>query len=239
VHVKQFGYAVLHLDQHEGEKYLIPLPSVTVKGVLTGGSYPELSEQCHIVSSSGCVAEIDFTGKGMLGFGGEKNHFSAAVYGSGDQKRKDALFTVEGEWNKALTFKDAEGKVVETYDVAAAGEAEFRTLPIENQDPFESHKAWDGVISSINKGNMSGVAESKSKLENGQRALRKKAEFSESKWEPLFFRKASGDSEAQTLLDHIGKSFDPAQTCGIWKIDKERLKSIEQRPWRGDLTPYG
>ena len=236
VHIRQFGHAVLHITEYD-ENYLIPLPNVTVKGILTGGTYPELTEPCTIVSSAGFVAEVDFSGKGFLG-GGKKNHVEAAVYRTDDEKRKDPLFTVEGSWSETLTFKDGSGRVIDDYDVASAVPTKFDTLPVDKQDPWESRKAWGGVIGSINKGDMRGVADHKSELENAQRQLRKKPKTGENDWEPLFFQKAQSDPVAQKLLESIGKSINPDETCGIWRVDSERVQSLE-RPWRGDLTPYG
>lgn len=237
VNIQQTGYAVLHLDEYN-EDYLIPLPNVKVKGILTGGPYPELTQPCTITSSSGFVAEVDFTGKTMLGFSGKKNHVEAAIYRTDDKKRKDALFTAEGSWSESLTFKDSDGKVIDQYDVTSAPATEFRTLPLDQQDPWESRKAWDGVISSINAGDMKGVAEHKTKLENAQRELRKKPETSEENWKAVFFRKENSDPVAQKLLDVVGQKFDPESTCGIWKYDTENVSKLE-RPWRRELTPHG
>ncbi|KAK3704729.1 hypothetical protein LTR37_013703 [Vermiconidia calcicola] len=237
VNIQQIGHAVLHIDSHN-EDYLIPLPNLKVKGVLTGGPYPELTEPCTIVSSAGYVAEVDFSGKKVLGFGGEKNHVQAAIYRSDDKKRKHALFTAEGNWTETLTFKDSNGTVVETYDVASAPATEFRTQPLDKQDPWESRKAWNGVITSINGGDMKGVADHKSELENAQRELRKKPETSEDNWKPIFFRKEKSDPVARKLLDVAGAKFDPESTCGIWRFEKEKAEKME-RPWRAELTPYG
>jgi len=42
VNIKQIGHAILTLSQHN-ESYLIPLPNVKVKGLVSGTPYPELS----------------------------------------------------------------------------------------------------------------------------------------------------------------------------------------------------
>ena len=237
VNIQQIGYAVLHLDQYD-EDYLIPLPNVKVKGILTGGPYPELTEPCKIVSSAGYVAEVDFSGKKMLGFSGEKNHVEARVYLTDDKKRKDSIFSVEGNWTEKLIFKDSKGETLETYDVANAPSIDFRTLPLDKQDPWESRKAWNGVISSIGHGDMRGVAEHKNKLENAQRELRKQSKTSEEKWKAVFFHQEKSDPVAEKLQGVIGVSFDPASTCGIWKIDREKAIKCE-RPFREKLTPHG
>ncbi|KAL1585813.1 hypothetical protein WHR41_05125 [Cladosporium halotolerans] len=132
VNVRQTGHAVLRLDEWE-EDYLVPLPDVKVKGILTGGPYPELSGTYRIVSSSGCVAEVDFTGKGVLGLGGQKNHVQAAVYGASNEgeAKKKPLYSAEGNWTESFTFTDSEGKTIETYDVASAPVTECRTAPLD------------------------------------------------------------------------------------------------------------
>ena len=137
-----------------------------------------------------------------------------------------------------MTFKDSNGQVIDTYDLNSASAAEFKTLPLQDQDPWESRKAWDGVISSINQGDMKGVAEHKNKLENAQRELRKKSKTSEENWRALFFRKEDSDAAAQKLFDVVGEKMDPESTCGIWKYDAESASKLE-RPWRADLTPFG
>lgn len=237
VNIQQIGHAVLHLDRWE-EDYLIPLPDIKVKGVLTGSPYPELHGSYTIVSSSGYVAVVDFTGKGMFGFGGKKNHVEAHVFRSDDTAHKNAIFTVEGSWSESFTFKDASGSVIDEYNVASQISTDFRTLPLEQQDPWESRKAWQGVIDSIHKGHMQGVADHKSKLENAQREMRKHPETAETKWQAVFFRKASDNVVARRLMEVVGQKLDAQSTCGIWQFDKKAAAEM-QKPLRGQLTPFG
>ncbi|KAK5164899.1 uncharacterized protein LTR77_009563 [Saxophila tyrrhenica] len=237
VNIQQIGHAVLHIDQYD-EDYLIPLPNVKVKGILTGGPYPELTEPCTIVSSAGFVADVDFSGKKLLGMSGDKNHVHATIHSTDDKKGKDPIFTVDGNWTETLTFKDGKDNTVDTYQVGSSPATDFQTLPVDKQDPWESRKAWDGVISSIHSGNMQGVADNKNELENAQRELRKKPETSEENWKALFFRKEDGDQVAQRLLDVTGEKMDVNATCGVWKFDRERWEKAE-RPWREGVTPYG
>lgn len=65
VHIKQKGYALLHIDAYD-EDFLIPVPNVKVKGILTG-PYPELHGEYNLISSSGYVSHIKFEGKGFWG----------------------------------------------------------------------------------------------------------------------------------------------------------------------------
>lgn len=236
VNIQQIGHAILHVDAFD-EDYLVPLPNVKVKGILTGGPYPELNGSYSIVSSSGCVAEVDFTGKSMLGFSGEKNHVQAAVYGADDRKKSSPLYSVEGNWAESFVFKDVSGKTMETYDVASAPSAECRTAPLDEQDAWESRKAWNGVISAIHSGNMQAVSDNKSSLENAQRALRKESGTSEEAWKPLFFRKDNHDPVAEDLLKVAGQHLDADATGGIWRFDAKTATTLD-RPWR-KFTPHG
>lgn len=174
----------------------------------------------------------------MFGMGGEKNHVHAEIRHSGEKKGTDSVFSVEGNWTDTLTFKDGEGQTIDAYNVSSATSTDFRALPLDQQDPWESRKAWAGTISSLHSGNMQGVADHKSKLENAQRELRKKPETKEENWKALFYRKENDDPVARKLLESIGKKLDAESTCGVWKFDREKWETT-QRPWRGDLTPYG
>ncbi|EME83075.1 oxysterol bindin protein [Pseudocercospora fijiensis CIRAD86] len=237
VNIQQIGHAILHLDEFN-EDYLIPLPDVKVKGIVTGSPYPELQGSHSLISSSGYIAEVDFSGKGMLGLSGEKNHVKASVYGTGDKKHKDALFTAEGSWSRGFDIQDRSGRVIDSYDVAAAKASDFRVLPEQEQDPWESRKAWRRVIESIHKGDMHSVANHKSELENAQRELRTRPETAEESWQCLFFSRESRHPVAEKLLSEVDQRVDSKSTCGVWRFNAEAAGRV-QRPWRGDLTPFG
>lgn len=237
VHIQQIGHAILHLDAFD-EDYLIPLPNVKVQGILSGSPYPELQGSHSIISSSGFIADVDFSGKTLLGMKGQKNHLKASIFKTEDTKHKHPIFTAEGSWSESFETKNESGDVVDTYDVTSAQSADFRVEPLEDQDPWESRKAWNGIIQSIHSGHMQGVADNKSKLENAQRALRKIPEMSEESWRPLFFKNEKEHPVAEKLLKEVGETLDSDSTCGVWRFDRAAAERL-QKPWRGELTPYG
>ncbi|PPJ55466.1 hypothetical protein CBER1_08038 [Cercospora berteroae] len=237
VNITQIGHAIVHLDELN-EDYLIPLPDVKVQGILTGSPYPELQGSHSIISSTGYRAIIDFSGKRLLGLTGEKNHVHAAVYAPDDNKHSNPIYVAEGNWSESFEIKDSSGTVIDTYNVTSAHTTQFRTLPLEKQDPWESRKAWQHVIEAIRQGNMQGVADAKSKLETAQRELRKKPETGEEVWEALFFKKEMENPVAEKLLAEVGEKLDVERTVGVWRFNGEAAKSLK-RPWRGELTPYG
>ena len=237
VNIQQIGHAILHIDEYD-EDYLIPLPNVKVKGILTGSPYPELQGSYSIVSSTGLMADIDFSGKGVLGVGGKRNHVRGSIYNPDDDKHRNPLFTIEGSWSESFETRDGSGQVIDTYDVTTARPTEFHTLPLDEQDPWESRRAWREVISSVQKGNMQGIADNKNALETAQRKLRKNPVTSEDNWKPLFFVDDRSRPAAEKLLTAVGQNLDVDSTRGVWRYDASAMSQLK-RPFRGELTPLG
>ena len=122
--------------------------------------------------------------------------------------------------------------------MATAQATEFHTLPTDRQDPWVSRKGWHGVNTAINAGNLQRVADEKSMLETAQRELRKRPETGEEGWKALFFTKEASHPIAEKLLSEVGQDLDVQSTLGVWKFNRSAASSL-QRPWRGDLTPFG
>ena len=114
--------------------------------------------------------------------------------------------------------------------------------PLEEQDPWESRRAWKGVIDALNRGNMQATSDEKGKVENGQRAMRKREReegLAEAEgWEPTFFRRVEGDEVFDRLAKPVGAELGKDKTVGVWKFDHAKAERA-RRPYRGDLTPTG
>ncbi|KAI9706873.1 MAG: hypothetical protein M1820_004652 [Bogoriella megaspora] len=237
VDIRQIGHAAVHIDRFN-EDYLVPIPNAKVKGFSSGKLYPELYGTYHIISSSGFISEIEFEGQGM--FKGTKNHVHAVTYRRDDQK-KQPIFTIDGQWTGEFTIRDAEGGIVETYDTndGKNAPAELDLPREEDQDPWETRRAWRDVFSAINEGNIGATIDSKSKLENAQREMRAKEKSNGQEWQPLFFSRSDGDHE---LFDRLGSAtgwqLEKEKTLGVWKVDLEKLRNLK-KPYRGELTPFG
>lgn len=237
VNIQQIGQAVLTVDAFD-ESYLIPLPNIKVKGILTGSPYPELEGSYSIVSTSGYVAEVEFSGRGMLGLSGHRNEVHAAVYRVADHKRQDVMFSAEGSWSDRFVFKNTNADEIDAYDVATASAIPFVVAPLTDQDPWESRKAWQGVIEGVHVGDMRAVANSKNTLESAQRQLRQQPATNDETWRALFFRNTDSNPIAAQLLSLVGKSLDPGNTRGVWRFDADQAAAVN-RPWRGQSRPGG
>ena len=235
VNIRQIGHAILHIDQFD-EDYLIPLPNVKVKGILSGTPYPELHGTYHIVSSSGFISEIDFSGKGFLS--GKKNSVEVMMYKDGDKKHP--LYTVSGQWNENISFREGEnGTELETIDVNALKSTPINVDSLEQQDPWESRNAWAGVIDALNRGDMRSTAAEKLKVEEAQRELRKLEQSKGLKWRSLFFESTTGDPVFERLAKPIKKELHSDKTVGVWKFEQEKWKNGIKKPFHGTLRPEG
>jgi hypothetical protein len=232
INVRQIGHAILHLDAYD-EDYLIPLPDVKIKGILSGTLYPELSGKYHIVSSSGFVAEIDFSGKGFLS--GKKNSVDAILYR--EENKNSPLFTVSGQWNDQIMIQEGDGGAeIETIDVRSLVLTPMLVDSLEEQDDWESRKAWAGVITALNRGDMQKTVDEKSKVEQAQRELRTLEESKGVKWEPLFFTNSTDDAVFERLKQP-GQELHADKTVGVWKFDIERWEKGVEKPFHGTLRP--
>jgi oxysterol-binding protein-related protein 9/10/11 len=236
VNIKQIGHACLHLSKHD-ETYLIPLPNVKVKGILTGTPYPEISDTYYIPSTNGFISSIDFTEKGLFGSSDKKHLFEAKLYKEGDEDHP--LFTVNGNWDSEFTIYDVrEGKDIETFNIVTAESTQLTTEPLEDQDPWESRAAWKGVREALEKGNMQATSDAKNILENGQREMRKQEGGNDGdSWSRIFFSNLGEDAVATSLASKIGQKIIPHETCGIWKFNLKAWEKGIPKPYHGDLRP--
>jgi hypothetical protein len=233
VNIKQKGYALLHLDRYD-EDYLIPVPNIKVKGLLGGTPYPELQGEYSLISSNGYVSHLKFSGKSMFG-SGQKNGLEAKLYHS--DRPNEILYTVKGAWNGKLTFYNAfNGQEIDTFNVNSLSSKNIEVADLVEQDPWESRKAWGEVISALHRGDMRGVANAKSRVEEGQRHMREAEEARGEHWQTIFFQKVERDPIFDKLSALDPGSFTVDTTGGFWKANREAIKHAK-KPYHGDLLP--
>ncbi|KAL1968341.1 hypothetical protein VTN77DRAFT_1870 [Rasamsonia byssochlamydoides] len=241
IQVKQLGHALLSFtppgknrsDPAERETYLITLPSLHIESLIYGTPFVELEKHTKIASSTGYIAKIDYSGKGWLS--GKKNSFTAILYKESDGE-KNPLYTADGQWSSSFVIKDARTKQeVETYNVVNIKTTPLTVAPLEEQDPYESRRAWHDVACAIERGDMDATSAAKSKIENAQRELRKKEKEEGREWERRFFKRVNEKDDPvfmrlATMLDLThgnGVGIESDRTAGVWRFDKERAKDAK------------
>ncbi|KAI1261472.1 Oxysterol-binding protein [Xylariaceae sp. FL1019] len=219
VRVQQTGYAIIRDEVHQ-ESHLRTLPTMVIKGLITGSPYPELEGICYISSSSGYLAKIEFEGKRTLGTG-TKNSVRAELTNVREGGKK--IFEISGQWNGTLVVKNCvSGEVVEKFDVGDVPLSELKVKDIDAQSPWESRRAWKGVKEAIRDGDMTAISREKNELEEAQRELRDAEAEVGIEWPRVFFRSSDDCQEfdllAQIIPDPEVKNMDRSRTAGVWKF---------------------
>ena len=148
-------------------------------------------------------------------------------------KEKDILYSVDGQWTDAFTLKQGSGKdakVLETYNANTAKTTPLKVKPLDQQEHFESNRAWQKVAEGIIKGNMDQVHQEKSKIENEQRELRRKEHAEGREWERRFFkRNDKPESLWEKLAKPIGERIEADKTGGVWRFNESKKEEQAAR----------
>ncbi|KAI0393059.1 Oxysterol-binding protein [Xylariaceae sp. FL0594] len=227
VRVRQVGHAVVRDDVH-AESHLRTLPTMAIRGLLTGRPYLEMEGTCYISSSSGFLTTIVFGENAASGGGKNKKelnwnasngrfgsigikHFWGSGTSSSTRHCVRAVMTnvreggkevyeVTGQWTGKLTVRNAtDGSVLEEFHVDDIPSTEIQVKPIEKQSPWESRRAWAKVAEGIRRGDLNTVATEKMRLEEGQRQIRAAEKMVKAEWPTVFFRRAKECQEFALL----------------------------------------
>ena len=174
----------------------------------------------------------------MLGLGGDKkNTVHATLYKADDEGQP--LYEATGQWSDELEFKDMRtNQVVARHDTHVSDSAPMTVSPIQSQDPWESQRAWSGIISALQAGDMQATSDAKSVIEEGQREMRRKEQTEKTEWQAKFFSRVKDDEVFERLAGVRGEELRADETNGVWKFDKEKAKKAK-KPYHGNLTPSG
>ena len=114
--------------------------------------------------------------------------------------------------------------VFDSYNSKTAYKSPLQVAPLEQQDPYESNRAWEKVAAAIMKSDMDTVHIEKSKIENSQRELRKKEQSEGREWQRRFFtRSATADPVFEQLVKAIpGERIEADKTGGVWRFDESK-----------------
>ncbi|KAI9864331.1 MAG: Oxysterol binding protein [Trichoglossum hirsutum] len=231
IHVKQIGHAIYHIDAYN-EDYLITLPSLHIEGLVYGAPYVELNTHTYIQSSSGYTSKISYSGKGWVS--GKKNSFTATLYPEG--KEKEILYSIEGQWNDAFIIRDAQTKTeIDSYSPKTSQVTPLTVAPLDKQDELESRRAWRAVAEAIGNGDMETTGTEKSKIENGQRELRKKEKEEGREWERRYFSCVETGEVFDRLAEKIGCQAEADKTGGMWRWDEAKQQSLSKEGGKSEL----
>ncbi|KAG0229460.1 glycerol ethanol, ferric requiring protein [Mortierella sp. GBA43] len=227
IDVYQTGHAILKLPKFD-ETYLITLPSLNIRGIVTGRPSVELAGSTYIISSAGHLATIEYSTKGY--FSGERNSYKATLK---SLESDTTYYTAQGVWSGTSNYtngvskKGVEGKLF--FDAKADQPVTPEVKPHDELSPLESHKLWAVVTKAINEKDYGTASKEKSRIEEAQRVLAKA-------------RKEKGETQAHALqvfslvdedADETGKSFQKLRETLIEIAGPKSLREDESKPhWR-------
>ncbi|KAF9122707.1 glycerol ethanol, ferric requiring protein [Mortierella sp. 14UC] len=224
IDVSQTGHAIVTVPQFN-EHYLITLPNLNIRGMVTGRPSVELSGTTYIVSSAGLLTTIEYSTKGY--FSGERHSFKATL------KPIDggsAFYTAQGVWSGASNVTDVKTNATSLFfdsdtDKGVAPELK----PQAEMGDLETHKLWSQVTKAINTKDYSMASRVKAQIEDAQRTLAKA-------------RKEKGETQADALKvfelvsednDETGKAFQQLKSMLVEAVGSKALKEDDTKPhWR-------
>lgn len=99
---------------------------------------------------------------------------------------------------------------------------------------MESRRAWQKVAQAIEKGDLDTTSQEKTKIEEAQRALRRKEKEENREWERRYFIRTETYPVYTELAAKINEVPDSDKTNGVWSFDIEKAKRADPK-LAGDL----
>ncbi|KAG0376697.1 Oxysterol binding protein [Mortierella sp. AD032] len=230
IDVHQTGHAIVTLPNHNNETYLITLPSLNIRGIVTGRPSVELSGATYIVSSAGLISSIEYSTKGY--FSGERNSFKATLKSLDEDDDDEPFYTAQGVWSGVSDYVDlrkGDGEPQLFFDAGEDMPVAPELRPKDEMGDLESHKLWSKVTHAINIKDYGTASREKSRIEDAQRVLAKA-------------RKESGETQADALKifvlvdedsDKTGEAFQRLREDLFDAVGTKALREDEKRPhWR-------
>ncbi|GJN93759.1 hypothetical protein Rhopal_006816-T1 [Rhodotorula paludigena] len=200
ISVKQVGHGLLRvkLPSGETETYLITLPKLKIEGLWTGRPYVELTETSYIQASHGLTSTIKYSGAGWVS-GTSHSHSTTVTSGAGGP----TLYTLTGTWTGETKYAkpSRDGKEGQVFFDASSDAMRTRVdvKPVEEQNEFESRRAWKAVADGIRSGDYDSASQAKSALENAERQRRKDEQARGETFQLRLFDKRPNDPEYKQL----------------------------------------
>ncbi|KAK3996554.1 hypothetical protein QBC44DRAFT_402070 [Cladorrhinum sp. PSN332] len=144
-----------------------------------------------------------------------------------------------GQWSGSFTISNPrDDSDTETWGPDSSPPVTLRAVPLADQDPWETRNAWKEVLAALTKGDIHTTIKEKSKLEEAQRAMRRREAAESTKWEPKFFSSAKDDALFHQLATTPGWKLEADRTKGVWRFGQEKARKAA-KPYHGKLTPFG
>ncbi|XP_076472177.1 oxysterol-binding protein-related protein 8-like isoform X2 [Babylonia areolata] len=173
-----------------GEDYFITMPYAHCKGILIGTLTMELGGKVTIsCPKTGYKCELEFKLKPFLGSGQASNRIHGKI-----MMGSDVLAMIDGHWDQEIYIKDrALDKKRDIFwcptPEVRAGRLKRYTVPISDQQQYESERLWEGVSRAVVTNDMQAATNEKYAIEEVQRKSARERKLNKTEWVPRFFEK--------------------------------------------------
>lgn len=195
IRVDQLGRIFVYLDPFD-EEYMITLPQLHVRGLLTGSPFVELTGEVVIIGTTGIGGRLKFIPKPW--FSGEYDGMEGIVADlSGDSEAdisgRRQHYEIWGKWSERVWIKAPNAKAESVlFDIMQVKRDMLPVVkPITQQGELESRRVWFPVTKALKNSDYTAANAAKSAIENEQRATRKEKAARNEAWEPKYFQLAS------------------------------------------------
>jgi hypothetical protein len=186
-----------------------------------------LDKTTYIISNTGYLATIDYSGKGWVS--GQKNSFTASL-----AHEDTTLYKIAGQWtgeSKVTTVGNSAQKGIPFWNAKQNNPQHVIVSPIEKQSSWESRRVWKNVAESIDKSDVETAGRYKSAIEIGQRKMREQEENTGEPWKQRFFTWVCPDQTASELRAKLaaltGNNVNGSVGSWTFTPDEEDAKAIE------------
>ncbi|KAL1922211.1 uncharacterized protein VTP21DRAFT_9750 [Calcarisporiella thermophila] len=217
VYVDQAGHVVITLKKRNSEQYLVTLPHLFIKNLLTGSPYTEVCDTNWIVSSTGWTARFSYSTRNL--FSGTNHSFKCTVSNPAGKPTHE----IEGTWASVSEVVDLATNEKKLFlDAAKPGPSQMQLKPLEEQGPMESHRLWHKVSEALRNKNYSLATREKTLIEEEQRAARRKRAETGEIWEPKYFKNVPEDEPFKKLVEKLSTGDRPLDYGqGRWLLKEE------------------
>jgi hypothetical protein len=189
--VEQVGSVKLEIPELK-ESYFITLPTIQIRGILSGSIFLDLTGHVSITCSNGNKSVIEFIPKPW--FSGEYHHIKGTITGN-SQRNSDPVYHLSGKWTETIYISKQDQAPEIFFSYKDSDVEEIIVKDLREQNSLESRKLWQNVIKGIETGDYSMASKEKNTIEEKQRKLRKDREKSGEVWKPQFFVAANSEKE--------------------------------------------
>jgi len=188
-----------------GERYFITQPNMYARGILFGKMKMELGDHVKInCPETHLVADIEFKTKGWVG--GGYNMIGGTIK---NEQTGQVLYELSGNWTQEMFITDHHSKKKDLlFDATHAKHQPPKARAVEEQHERESQRLWAATTKAIKEVNHEVATDSKTAIEEQQRAEAAQRHETGQEWQPKLFRA-------------VPPSLEPGEDNLDWIIDAD------------------